>query len=720
MVENVTFVLLNYPTPSDMKRNVLIMLLVAVLHGITSAQVQIQMPLPAQNGTFSGSVRGYWFISPSCFTITAVQVPFDAAQGNQSIAIVKLNAPPPLYSTTTNDFTTLFLTQSNPDTGRLPVNIQVAPGDIIGLLGYRQPVSGGSGTNSYSTSPATSNINGIPVTIQRLGMQFDLTTTAPQDLWTEAAGSISRVFLYYDTTIVVNTAATWQGGFSYSFSNGIGAPATSVWDYGDGSPLDTAVAPTHTYSAPGTYTICSYVTGVCSSDTSCTTITICSAPALSDFGYTINYPDVTFSDQSQNATAWSWDFGDGATSTAQSPSHTFSTFGLYTVCLTVTDICGQQHTRCENISVCPSIIPVSLGTDVTACGSTTLSLPGYTTYNWSSGDTTQTTVITQSGDYSVIVTDQAGCSGADTVNVIINPLPAAALGSDIVKCGGVATIGVNQASGTTYLWNNGASSSTITIGTGTFTLTVTDSLGCTNKDTISVTINPVPSVFLGNDYNGCQNFIAFSGPSGSGITYNWNTGATTQSILTNQTGSYWLIATNQFGCSDTDTVSVIMNAPAVSYVETQTLVCINNGSITLTPGTPTGGTYSGPGVTGTTFDPVAAGLGNKNIVYSWTDTTGCIGRDTSVITVSTCAGIGEIGGNIVSVYPNPGNGVFTVDAGITPDLVEVKDLMGRDIFAVIPADRRILMDISNAAAGVYTLNIRYKSEVTTLPIQIVK
>lgn len=703
-----------------MKRHLLILLFITVLHGMAIGQTQIQMPLPAQVSTFSDLTRGYWFTSPSCFTITAVQVPFDAAQGNQSIAIVRLSAPPPVFSGITNNFTTLFLTQSNPDTGRLPVNIQVQPGDVIGVLGCREPLGGGTGVNSYANSPSTSDINGVPVTIERLGMQFDLVNTTPQDLWTEIGGSISRVFLYYDTTVVANTIATWLGGFTYSFSNGVGAPSTSIWDYGDGSPLDTAATPTHTYAAPGSYTICSNVIGLCSSDTSCTTITICSAPALSDFNYSINYPDVTFSDQSQNALSWSWDFGDGDTSTLQNPTHTYATFGLYTVCLTVTDICGQQHTRCETFSVCPSLIPVSLGTDVTDCGSTTLNLPGYSTYIWSTGDSTQFTIITQSGQYNVTVTDPAGCSGADTINVIINPLPVVALGPNITQCGGTVTIGVNPVSGTSYSWSNGSTSSTITIGTGTFVMTASDSLGCSNRDTVSVTINPVPSVNLGNDYTGCQNFIAFSGPSGSGMTYNWSTGATTQSLLTNQSGLYWLIATNQFGCSDTDSVNVVMNAPLVTYIESQTLVCINNGPITLTPGQPSGGTYSGPGVSGTTFDPVAAGLGNKNIVYSWTDTTGCIGRDTSVITVSTCAGIGDIAGNIISVYPNPGSGMFTIDAGIIPDKIEVKDLMGREIVALIPADRRIQLDITAAAAGVYTLTIRYKDDVTALPLQIVK
>ncbi|MBL0096004.1 MAG: hypothetical protein IPP46_05515 [Bacteroidetes bacterium] len=81
------------------------------------------------------------------------------------------------------------------------MNIEVAPGDIIGVLGVRKDASGGD-VNSYATSPATSDINGFPVTIQRLGMQFSLSTTSPQDLWTEAAGSISRVFLYYDTVYI--------------------------------------------------------------------------------------------------------------------------------------------------------------------------------------------------------------------------------------------------------------------------------------------------------------------------------------------------------------------------------------------------------------------------------------------------------------------------------------------------------------------------------------
>ncbi|WP_223274625.1 carbohydrate-binding protein, partial [Salibacter halophilus] len=63
-------------------------------------------------------------------------------------------------------------------------------------------------------------------------------------------------------------------------------------------------------------------------------------------------------------------------------------------------------------------------------------------------------------------------------------------------------------------------------------------------------------------------------------------------------------------------------------------VCISSNSITLTGGTPTGGTYSGPGVSGTQFDPSVAGIGTHVIAYSVTNSNGCTDSDTTSITVN--------------------------------------------------------------------------------------
>jgi subtilisin-like proprotein convertase family protein len=149
-----------------------------------------QITLPPHVNTFTGNVRGYWFTAPSAFTISSVEVPTDASTGAQSIAVVRFTGatPPPAFPGTTNAFTTLFLTQNNPATGSIPVNIAINAGDVIGLMGYRATV------NSYSgLPPNTTVINGTTVNLTRMGMQFPLTTTAPQDIWQEPAGAISRV-----------------------------------------------------------------------------------------------------------------------------------------------------------------------------------------------------------------------------------------------------------------------------------------------------------------------------------------------------------------------------------------------------------------------------------------------------------------------------------------------------------------------------------------------
>lgn len=699
-----------------MKKNLLLFLFILLSTAATFAQSLIQMQLPAQNTVFSGSVRGYWFTAPSCFSISGIEVPTDASTGLQNIAIVRLDSAPPLYSTVTNNFTVLYLTQNDTASGIIPLNIPVQIGDVIGILGNR------ADANSYANSPYTTAIGSFTVDIARLGMQFNLSTTSPQDLWTELGGSISRVFMYYDTSNTANLTYIWQGGTNYSFSNGFSALATSIWDYGDGSPLDTAYNPTHTYASPGTYTVCTYVTGSCSSDTACTTLIICPAPALASYSYVTTYPTVDFTDASQNAASYSWNFGDGSPlDNTANPSHTYSTFGTYQVCLTITDTCGGTNIHCKNISVCPALIPVSLGSDVVACGSTTLS-PQFpnATYLWNNNATTAQISATQSGSYQVIVTDVNGCSGTDTVNVVINPLPVVNLGPDLGQCGTSATLNA-QNPGLTYLWNNSATTQSITVtNNGTYTVTVTDGLGCSNSDAIVVALLTVPSANLGNDVTMCQGLTSISTQSGAGYTYLWNTGSTFGAIGINTGGAYWVIVTASNGCTASDTVQITMNAPAVSYVETQTLLCVNASPITLTPGTPSGGVYSGLGVTGNSFNPTTAGVGNKNVIYSIADSAGCVGRDTSVIVVDPCAGVAEVEEIGLQLYPNPSNGVFNVKLAKHVDEMTITDAFGKVIETIIPSGQQIQLDLSRESSGVFFINVICAEKKYSLPFLLRK
>ena len=153
----------------------------------------LTIPLNNQTSTFTGSVRGYYFTAPTNFTMTALRVPTDASAGTQNIAVMRMTGatPPPAFPGTTNAFTTLFLTQVNPAVGNIPVNIPILAGEVIAIMGNRVNV------NSYSNPPNVTTIAGFPVTLLRMGMQFPLATTAPQQLWSENAGSISRVFFEY-------------------------------------------------------------------------------------------------------------------------------------------------------------------------------------------------------------------------------------------------------------------------------------------------------------------------------------------------------------------------------------------------------------------------------------------------------------------------------------------------------------------------------------------
>jgi hypothetical protein len=74
----------------------------------------------------------------------------------------------------------------------IPTYLEIASGDVIGVLGSR------NGVASYaSVTPIASSIDGLPINLNRLGMQYPLASTAPQQLFTEEESSISRVRLFY-------------------------------------------------------------------------------------------------------------------------------------------------------------------------------------------------------------------------------------------------------------------------------------------------------------------------------------------------------------------------------------------------------------------------------------------------------------------------------------------------------------------------------------------
>lgn len=112
-----------------------------------------------------------------------------------------------------------------------------------------------------------------------------------------------------------------------------------LWKFGDGL-TSTLESPTHTYTLVGTHSVTLTVSGPGGTDTLTRTdyITVCEA-VRADFAaspvHGVSPLVVTFTDTSSGPVAvWQWDFGDGATSALQHPTHTYTTAGVYTVSLT--------------------------------------------------------------------------------------------------------------------------------------------------------------------------------------------------------------------------------------------------------------------------------------------------------------------------------------------------------------------------------------------------
>ena len=127
-----------------------------------------------------------------------------------------------------------------------------------------------------------------------------------------------------------------------------------LWDFGDGA-TSTEQNPTHTYTAPGTYTVSLTATNAGGSSTESKTdyIMVMAPPPVADFSANTTAGPaplaVRFTDTSTGEiTAWSWDFGDGNTSSERDPVHTYTTTGNYTVALTVSNSHAEDTMRKEH------------------------------------------------------------------------------------------------------------------------------------------------------------------------------------------------------------------------------------------------------------------------------------------------------------------------------------------------------------------------------------
>ena len=377
-------------------------------------------------------------------------------------------------------------------------------------------------------------------------------------------------------------------------------------------------------------------------------------------GGTVNFTSTS----TGNPTSYTWTFqgGSPAASTSQNPTVTYSTPGTYNVSLTASNA-GGPNTVTQNSYITVYANPsATTSTTAVACygastGSATVTATGGSspyTYSWSGGGSTATISNKPSGSYTVTVTDNHQCSTTASVNISqpLGPLSLAPNVNDAVcnqQNGSASVTATGGAGGYTYHWNNNATTQTLNnVGPGSYAVTVTDANACTA--TLSMTVNNQSSnlsvsINATNASCGQNNGQAVAVPNNGnfGITYVWNTGATSGSLSNLSAGTYSVTITNSNGCtaSASTTISSSTVNINVTFNTTNANCGSSNGSATATVN---GGTspytynWSNGGTTAGISNVPAGGY-----TLTVTDNSGC--------SVSNVATISNQGAPTVSITP---------------------------------------------------------------------
>ena len=265
-------------------------------------------------------------------------------------------------------------------------------------------------------------------------------------------------------------------------------------------------------------------------------------------------------------------------------------------------------------------------------------------YTWQPGSLSGTSIAINPSStisYSVIGTDNNGCSNFAVTDVTVFPLPALITNSNVSICeGGSTSLSVTGAS--SYVWSNGLSVSSINVSptnTSTYVVKGITQMGCVDSSQIIVTVNPSPQITASNDTSICEGERVILNASGAS-NYSWSSGQNTSAINVspNISTSYTVTAT-EGGCNDTAVVSIsVVPIPIANAGASVTI--LENTSTTLQASG--GGAYQWTPSTGlscvTCADPVA-NPGVTTIYYvTVTDETGCSSIDSMIVYVEEFCG----------------------------------------------------------------------------------
>lgn len=365
-------------------------------------------------------------------------------------------------------------------------------------------------------------------------------------------------------------------GDNVVFTNTTPNVASCSWDFDNGD-FSAECNPTAVFDLPGNYNVTLTVASPVGCPATASQIVLVGERPLPSFTFvlldTCHPATVVFTNTSQLADGYEWDFGDGATATATSPQHVYASPGTYTVTLTaIADgVCTAVASQNLTIEETP-IANIMLAQNERCFGEAfpfqNASTGSITNVEWDFGDglfsfeENPSHAYTDTGSFQVVLTVFNGsvCKDSDTLGVTVHPPVLATVEITDVPCFGdnAGEIKVTVSSGTPVFefdWSNGAvTEDNSGLPTGIYTLLITDSKGCVWDSTMTVH-EPPPLALIqvseqvvtcagGSDGGLC---VQASGGVG-GYTLAWENGVAGQCITNMAAGVYTVTLTDSNDC----------------------------------------------------------------------------------------------------------------------------------------------------------------------------
>lgn len=453
--------------------------------------------------------------------------------------------------------------------------------------------------------------------------------------------------------------------------------------------------------------------GLCSTGAATVVANFSISPAVIFQGQSVSITDLS---TTTSPPIISWNYFSAAstitTSTLQNPSFTFNTPGVYTISLTISSAgTNASTTKTLQVNACP-IPTVNVNTINASCagscnGSATMISNGGSpfTYSWTPSVSSSSVASGLcNGTYTCVITNSCGVSVTKIFNITSPPpliVNINVAGAPVCQGNSVnLTSAINGGSPSyLYSWSTGSNLSSITV-TPTimpvtiYSLTVTDSQGCTAVKSVSITVNPIPSITVTPaNQTICSGKTATVSLSGA-QNYTTNPGAITLSTFTvspTSTTVYTVTGTTPFGCVGTkrDTIKVTAPPTIFSYVSSNT-VCLGS-VITFSNSGGSSYTLSPSSLTGNLINIAPSSLGTTIFTVSGTGPFGCISTKTvgistfslPVVTISPsnttiCSGKSVLlTASGASSYTWAGSGIVSNSISVSPTANTIYSVIGR-------------------------------------------